>query len=87
MKLVDIITGCLFTLTVCEHSVPDSILNDEHTNLFELIAKLLNIETYDTIAHINIGAMIKEVLAAVYEHFKGVCHSQCNFALDLQLTL
>ena len=31
--------------------------------------------------------MIKEVLAAVDEHFKGVCHSQSDFALLMKLSL
>ena len=87
MELVDIVTSDLLFLTVCGNPVPHGILNDQHTHFLQLIAKLLNIKADDTIAHINIGAMIKEVLAAVYEHFKGVCHSQSDFALLMKLSL
>ena len=87
MKLINVIASDLLFLTVCGNSVPHGILNDQHTDLFELVAKLLNIEADNTIAHINVGAMIKEVLAAVYEHFKGIGHPQSDFTLVFQLTL
>ena len=87
MELVDVVASDLLFLTVCGNPVPHGILNDQHTDLFELVAKLLNIEADDTIAHINVGAMIKEVLAAVYEHFKGIGHPQSDFTLVFQLTL
>ena len=67
MELVDIVASDLLFLTVCGNPVPHGILHDQHSDLFELIAKLLNIKADDTIAHINVGAMIKEVLADVYE--------------------
>ena len=87
MELVDIVASDLLFLTVGGNPVPHGILHDEHTDLFELVAKLLNIKADDTIAHINIGAMIKEVLAAVYEHLQRVCHSQSDFALLMKLSL
>ena len=50
-----------FLFTVCGNPVPYRILHDQHTDLLELIAKLLNIKADDTITHINVGTMIKEM--------------------------
>ena len=87
MELVNVVASDLLFLTVCENSVPHGILYDQHTDFFELIAKFLNIKADDTITHINVGAVIKEVLAAVYEHFKRICYTKSDFALLIKLLL
>ena len=81
MKFIDIVAGDFSFRTVSCHSVPDVILNDQHTDLFQLIAQFLNVKADDTILQVNIRSVIEQILRAVDIHFKRVCYTKCDFSL------
>ena len=81
MKFIDIVAGDFSFRTVACHSVPDVILNNQHTDLFQLIAQFLNVKADDTILQVNIRSVIEQILRAVDIHFKRVCYTKCDFSL------
>ena len=58
MKLIDIVPG-RFDATVDRNSVPYLILNDEHSNLFQLLSKFFDIKADNTVIQFHIGSMVK----------------------------
>ena len=64
MELIHIVSGGLMGRTVHRYPVPDLILDYKHPDLFQLLTKLLDIKTYDTVVDVHICAMIKYIQGA-----------------------
>ena len=60
MELVYIVPGVLFAVAVDGNAVPDLILDDEHTQFFQLFAQLLDVETNDAVIKFHIGLMVED---------------------------
>ena len=60
VHFINIVSGGLVDFTIECHPVPDLILYDEHTDLFELFAELLDVIGNRTAANIHIGTVIKD---------------------------
>ena len=60
---------CTITITQGE-AVPYLILDDEHSELFELLAEILDIKTDYTVIKSDIGLMIEYLERSVYIDFK-----------------
>ena len=59
MKLIHVVAGSLSCLPVRRHSAPDLILYHEHSKLFQLLAKFLDVVADQPVADVNIGAVIE----------------------------
>ena len=70
MELVYIVPGVLFAVAVDGNAVPDLILDDEHTQFFQLFAQLLDVEADDAVIQFHIGLMVE--------------HSQRTIDVDFQ---
>ena len=82
MKFIDVIACDLAFRTVQCHSVPHVILNDQHSDLFQLIAQFLDVKADDTVVEVDIGSVIEQILRAIDIHLKRICHTKCNFSLS-----
>ena len=82
MKFIDIVAGDFSFCTVACYSVPDVILNNQHTDLFQLIAQFLDVKADDTVVEVDIGSVIEQILRAIDIHLKRICHTKCNFSLS-----
>ena len=70
VELVYIVPGVLFAVAVDGNAVPDLILDDEHTQFFQLFAQLFDIETDNSVIQLHIGLVIE--------------HSQRTIDVDFQ---
>ena len=70
MELVYIVPGVLFAVAVDGNAVPDLILDDKHTQFFQLFAQLFDIETDNSVIQLHIGLVIE--------------HSQRTIDVDFQ---
>ena len=61
MELINIIPGRLSGIAVLRDTSPDLILHDKHTNLFQLIAQLLDVIAHQAILNIHIGSMVEHI--------------------------
>ena len=59
------------------NSVPHLILHDEHSELFELLAQLLDVIADEAVVDVHIGSVIEDVQRAVNIDFKGSCDALC----------
>ena len=66
MKFIHIVTGVLPGSAVFRHAPPYLVLNNEHPQLFELLAKALDVVADDPVVYIYIRPVI--------EHIKGPRH-------------
>ena len=73
MELVNVIPGGLPGRTVDGDAVPDLILDDQHTDLFQLLAQLLDVVADDAAAYIHIGVMVKHIQRAGDIDFQSRC--------------
>ena len=70
MELVYIVPRVLFAVAINGNAVPDLILDDEHTQLFQLLAQLFDIETDNAVIQFHIRLMVE--------------HSQRTINVDFQ---
>ena len=71
MELVNIISGRFTGRTVGSYTPPDLILNDQHTDFLQLIAKLLNVEAHQPILNVHIGSVVKQFQRTLNIDFQG----------------
>ena len=83
MELVHVVSGGLALGAVDGYSVPDLILHDEHSELLELLAQLLDVIADEADVDIHIRSVIEDIQRAVNIDFKGSCDALC---LRLRLT-
>ena len=61
MEFVHVVPGGFAFGAVFGHAAPYLILNDQHTELFELLAQFLDVVANKPVLHIYIGAMVKHI--------------------------
>ncbi len=71
MKLVHVVSGGFAFTTVCRDTTPYLILHNEHTQLFQLLAQLLDVIADHTIIHVHVGSMVKYIQRTGDIDFKG----------------
>ena len=77
MELVCIVPGGFSGTAVGGHTPPHGILHDEHTQLFELLAQLLDVKTDDSVIDIHVGVVVKDVQTALDVDFQRSRHMAC----------
>ena len=58
MELIDVVP-CGFDAAVDRNSVPYLILDDEHSDFLQLLSKLFDIKTDNTVIQFHIGSMVE----------------------------
>ena len=53
MEFIDIVSRGFSRAAVCCHTAPHGILNDEHSQLFELFAELFDVKADDAVIDIS----------------------------------
>ena len=71
VHLVNVVAGGLVGFPVDGHSVPHGVLHDEHPDLLELLAQLLDVEGHDAVFNVDVGAVVEHVERAGNVDFKG----------------
>ena len=61
MELIDVVARGLAGLAVARHAVPDLILYDQHTKLFELFSQFLDVVADDTVVNVHVRAVVEHV--------------------------
>ena len=74
MELVCIVPGGFSGTAVGGHTPPHGILHDEHTQLFELLAQLLDVKADDAVIDIHVGVVVKNVQTALDVDFQRSRH-------------
>ena len=74
MELVCIVPGGFSGTAVGCHTPPHGILHDEHTQLFELLAQLLDVKADDAVIDIYVGVVIENVQTALDVDFQRSRH-------------
>ena len=75
MELVAEVPRRLALAAVLGHTAPNLVLDNEHPQLFKLLAQLLDVESHNAVLDVDIGAVIKDVQAAVYIQVKSLRHT------------
>ena len=70
MELVYIVPGVLFAVAVDGNTVPDLILDDEHTQFFQLFAQLFDVETDNSVIQFHIGLMVEHTQRTIDVDFQ-----------------
>ena len=70
VELVHIVAGGLAGRAVLRDTAPDLVLNDQHAELFQLFAELLDVVADQTVLDIDVGTVVEEI--------------QGSFDIDLQ---
>ena len=71
VHLVDVVTGGLVGGTVDGNSVPYLILYHKHTDLFQLLAQLLNVIADNAVVDVHIALVVEHIEGAGGIDFKG----------------
>ena len=59
MELIYIVSGGFACSTVDGHTVPDRILDNQHSQLFKLFPQILDIKADDTVFQFHIGPVVE----------------------------
>ena len=70
VEFVHIVSGRFAFGPVSGHAAPDLILHDEHAQLLELFAQLLDVIAHKPVIHIHVGTMIEHVEGAGHIDFQ-----------------
>ena len=73
MALVYVVPCGFVLVSVYGDTVPNCVLNDEHTYLFELFAELLDIKGNNAILDIDVGSVVEDIQRACDVNFKSRC--------------
>ena len=76
MEFIDIVPG-RFYATVDSHPVPHLILYNEHSKLFQLFSKLLDIKTDNPVIQFYVGLVIKHLQRSVDIDFQSCGNPLC----------
>ena len=71
VKFIHIVPGGLALAAVHRHPVPHLVLDDQHSQIFQLLAQGLDIEAYQPIVDIHIGSVIEYIQTAVDIQFQS----------------
>lgn len=73
MAFVYVVPCGLVLVSVYGDTVPNCVLNDKHTYLFKLFAKLLDIKGNNTILDIDVCSVVEHIQRACDVDFKSCC--------------
>lgn len=71
VELVHIVAGSLALAPVHRDTVPHLVLNDQHPQVFELLAQFLDIKTHKTVVDIHVGTVVKDIQTAMHIQLQG----------------
>ena len=74
VEFVDVVPGGFLHGTVDGHTVPHLILHDEHAQLLQLLAQLLDVEADKAVVQLHIGAVVEYVQGTGDIEFQRRCH-------------
>ena len=77
MELVYIVPRVLFAVAVDGDTVPDLILDDEHTQFFQLFAQLFDIETDNSVIQFHIRLMVEHTQRTIDVDFQCCGDTLC----------
>ena len=77
MHLIDVIAGRLALNSVGGHTVPHLILHDEHTQLFQLLAQVLDVVADQAVMDVHIGAVVEHVERTGNIQLQSRCNALC----------
>ena len=75
MKLIHIVASGLACAAVGRHAAPHLVLHDEHADLLQLLAKLLDVIADKAVVDVHIGPVIEQVQRAFDVNLKRRCHT------------
>ena len=75
VELVNIVPGGLSFIPVNGNTVPDLILNDQHTQVLELLAQGFDIEADQPVVDIHIGSVVESVQISVDIQLQAGCQT------------
>ena len=70
MELVHEVPGGFALIPVLGNTVPSLVLDHQHTQAFELLSQLLDIEADNAVVDIHIGTVVKNIQTAVHIQFQ-----------------
>ena len=73
VELVDVVSRGFTCGSVGSNTPPDLILNNQHTDFLQLIAKLLDVVTHQTIVDVHIGAVVEQLQGTLNIDFQSRC--------------
>ncbi len=74
MELVGKIPGSLAHAAVGGDTAPNLILDNQHPQLFQLLAQILDVEAHKPVFNVHIGTVIKDIQATGHIQVKGLRH-------------
>lgn len=74
VELVHIVAGGLTGRAVLRNTAPDLVLDDQHTELLQLFAELLDVVADQAVLDIDVGAVVEEVQGSLHIDFHRRCH-------------
>ena len=77
MELVHIVAGGLSGGTIGCNTSPDLILHNQHSKLFQLLAKFLDVIADKAVLNVHIGSVVEEIERALHIDFKCCRHALC----------
>ena len=82
VELVHVVPGGFALGAVGGDAAPHLILHDEHPQLLELLAQLLDVVADQPIVHVHVGAMVEHVLGTRHINFQR-CRQRLRFLFFL----
>ena len=70
MELVHVVPGGFAFSAVGGDAAPYLILHDEHTQLLELLAQLLDVVADQPVVHVHVGAVVEHIQRAGHVDFQ-----------------
>ena len=74
MKLVNVVSGGFTGTSVGCHTPPNLILNNQHTDFLQLIAKLLDVIADQTVIDVHIGSIVEQLQRTLHIDFQCSRH-------------
>ena len=84
VKLIHIVASGLTCAAVGRHAAPHLVLHDEHADLLQLFAKLLDVIADKAVVDVYVGPVIEQIQRAFDVDFKRRCHTVRFLFLLLQ---
>ena len=74
MEFIDVVAGASAFRPVGGHATPDLVLDDEHAQLFQLLAQFLDVKANQAVLDIHIGPVVEDIERAADVDFQGCCN-------------
>ena len=84
MELVNVVSGGFTGTSVGCHTPPNLILNNQHTDFLQLIAKLLDVIADQTVIDVHIGSIVEQLQRTLHIDFQCSRHMMGFFLVLLE---